>query len=182
MKKILGIGIVLIGIVAFLNIDKIKDVFAGSNLPEPTTIQFEKQLPMYSYDWKLLGPTGKTISFVEYMGRNVIVNYWSSNSPESVEELKVWAKLYEDYKNEVFFVFVTNDSQTDALKFIKENEYVFPMFYSGGTPLRSIVLDKAPKTYLIAKNGRIAVNHSGAANWNSENFRKVLDEFIKNNK
>lgn len=182
MKKILVIGIVLIGLVAVLTIDKIKAAFDSSDLPEPTTIQFEKQLPLYSYDWRLIGPTGTTVSFVEYMNRNVIVNYWSANSPESVEELKQWAKLYEDYKNDVFFIFVTKDSQVDARKLIEENGYVFPIFYSGGTPLRSMVFDKAPKTYMITKKGRIVVNHTGAANWNSEEFRAFLDELIKNNK
>lgn len=182
MKKILVIGIVLIGLVTVLYIDKIKEAFDSSDLPEPTTIQFEKQLPLYSYDWRLIGPSGKAISFVEYMNRNVIINYWSANSPESVEELEQWAKLYEDYKNDVFFIFVTKDSQVDATKLFKEKEYVFPMYYSGGTPLRSMVFDKAPKTYMITKKGRIVVNHTGAANWDSKNFRAFLDELIKNKK
>jgi hypothetical protein len=116
---------------------------------------------------------------VEYMGRNVIVNYWSPNAPESVEELKAWDKLYEDYKNDIFFIFATNDSQTDVNAFLKDNGYVFPVYYSGSTPLKSIVLDKAPKTYLITKTGRIVVNHTGAANWNSESFREVLDNIVK---
>lgn len=180
MRKIVIISIVaLIGIVGFLNSDKIKDVFFGSDLPEPTTVAFEKQLPLYSYDWKLIGPTGKSLSFIEYMDRNVIVNYWSLNNPESVEELKTWAKLYDDYKNDMFFIFVTKDSQGDVNTFLKETGYVFPVYYSGSTPLKSIVLDKTPKTYLVTKTGRIVVNHSGAANWNSDNFRKVLDDLQK---
>jgi len=179
MKKIVAIGIVLIGIIGFLNRDKIEDTFFGSNLPEPTSIAFEKQLPLYSYDWKLIGPTGNTLSFIEYMNRNVIVNYWSPNTPDSVEELKAWNKLYEDYKNDVFFIFVTKESQGDVNTFIKENGYVFPVYFSGSTPLKSIVLDKTPKTYLITKTGRIVVNHTGAANWNSDSFRKILDDLIK---
>nr|WP_294938020.1 TlpA disulfide reductase family protein [uncultured Flavobacterium sp.] len=180
MKKIIiVIVIVLIAVLGFLNKEKIQDALFGNDLPEPTTIAFEKQLPLYSYDWRLIGPTGKTLSFIEYGGRNVIVNYWSSKSPASVEELKTWAKLYEDYKNDMFFIFVTTDSQVEVNKFIKDNGYVFPVFLSGSTPLKSIVLDTAPKTYLITKKGRIVVNHSGAANWNSESFRKVLDGIIK---
>lgn len=180
MKKILaGIIILSLLVIGFLYREKLNDALFGSNLPEPSTIAFEKQLPLYSYDWRLLGPTGKSLSFIEYMNRTVIVNYWSSKSPESVEELKVWAKLYEDYKNDVFFVFVTKDSQTEVNSFIEETGYVFPVFLSGSTPLKSIVLDKTPKTYLITKQGRIAVNHSGAANWNSEQFRKMLDQIVK---
>ncbi|ESU29260.1 hypothetical protein FLJC2902T_06560 [Flavobacterium limnosediminis JC2902] len=184
MKKIIIVGVVaLIGVIGFLNIDKIQEAFSGSNLPEPTSIAFEKQMPLYSYDWKLIGPTGASLSFVEYMNRNVIINYWSLNDPESVEELKAWNKLYEDYKGEnVFFIFVTADSQADVNAFLKDNDYVFPVYYSGSTPLKSIVLDKAPKTYLVAKTGRVVVNHTGAANWNSDNFRKVLDDLIKQNK
>jgi hypothetical protein len=180
MKKIIVVvGIVLICALAILKKDTIQEVFFGSNLPEPTSIAFEKQLPLYSYDWQLLGIKGRPISFVEYMNRNVIINYWSPNSEESVAELEVWAKLYEDYKNDIFFIFATDDSQADVNKFIKEKGYVFPIFYSASTPLRTMVLDKAPKTYLITKKGRVVVNHSGAANWNSENFRKVLDGIIK---
>lgn len=184
MKKIFLLIALVLGIVAIFNLGKIKEALFAPDLPEPTAIPFEKQLPLYSYDWKIIGPvSGKAISFVEYMDRNVIVNYWSSKSPASVEELEVWAKLYEDYKNDIFFVFATNDSQVETNKFIKEKGYLFPVFLSASKPLRSsMVFDKAPKTYMISKNGRIAVNYSGAANWNSESFRKVLDEFVKNNK
>ncbi|ESU23488.1 hypothetical protein FEDK69T_16540 [Flavobacterium enshiense DK69] len=179
MKKIIVIGVILIGIVGFLNSDKIKDALFGSDLPEPTSIAFEKQMPLFSYNWNLIGTSGTMISFVEYMNRDVIINYWSPNVPESVEELKVWSKLYEDYKNDVFFIFVTNDSQADVNKFLKDTGYLFPFYYSGSSPLKSIILDKAPKTYLITKKGRIVVDHAGAANWNSDDFRKVLDGVIK---
>lgn len=162
---------------------KFKDSLFAPNFPEPTSIPFEKQLPVYSYNWKFIGVYGKPISFIEYMHRNVIVNYWSPNSEESVEELKIWAKLYEDYKDKnVFFIFATKDSQVDVNKFLAKEGYVFPVFYSTSEPIQSIVLDKTPKTYLITKSGRIVVNHSGPANWNSENFRKTLDEVLKQNK
>ncbi|UOK42556.1 MULTISPECIES: TlpA family protein disulfide reductase [Flavobacterium] len=179
MKKIIVIVVVLVGIVGFLNIDKIQDAFFGSDLPEPTSIVFEKQLPLFSYNWNLVGRTGSSISFMEYGGRDVIVNYWSPNVPESVEELKIWAKLYEDYKDKVFFIFVTNDSQQDVNKFLQDTGYLFPVYYSGSTPLKSIVLDKAPKTYLITKKGRVVVDYTGAANWNSDYFRNILDGLIK---
>lgn len=182
MKKIIFIAVVVVAATVFFMREKIQDTFFGTDLPEPTLVEFEKQEPLYSYDWRLIGPTGKYLSFIEYMNRNVIVNYWSANSEVSVEELKIWSKLYEDYKNDVFFIFVTNDSQADVNSFLKETGYVFPVFFSGSTPLKTIVLDSVPKTYLITKKGRVAVKHTGGANWNSESFRKFLDDLIKHNK
>ncbi|MEW5675051.1 hypothetical protein ABGT15_01930 [Flavobacterium enshiense] len=182
MKRVLLISVIAIAVITFFMREKIQDAFFGSDLPEPTSIAFEKQVPIFSYNWRLIGSKGTVMSFVEYMNRNVIVNYWSPNSKESVEELKQWAKLYDDYKNDIYFIFVTKDSQQDVNKFLKEKGYVFPVFYSGSTPLKTIVLEKAPRTYLITKSGRVTVDHSGVANWNSENFRKLLDDIIKQNK
>ncbi|KGO89641.1 TlpA family protein disulfide reductase [Flavobacterium suncheonense] len=182
MKKIFLIGVLLIGLGIYVFKQEIQECFFESDLPDPTYIAFEKQLPLYSYNWSLIGTKGSSNPFVKYKRRNVIVNFWSSKSKSSVEEMKVWAKLYEDYKNDIAFVFVTKDSQTDVNRFLKETGYVFPVFYSGSTPLKTIVLDKAPKTYLITKSGRVVVAYSGAANWNSKKFRNLLDEIINQNK
>ncbi len=176
MKKIFLGGIFFFGLMIFFFRQDIQDFLFEPNLPKPTHIAFEKQLPLYTYNWSLIGPTGRSSSFVKFRNRNVIVNFWSSNSKESVKEMKVWAKLYEDYKNDISFVFVTKDSQIEVNAFLKKTGYVFPIFYSGSVPLKTIVLDKAPKTYVIAKSGRVVVDYSGAANWNSKEFRKLLED------
>jgi hypothetical protein len=36
-----------------------------------------------------------------------------------------------------------------------------------------------PSTYVLNKKGRIIVDSKVSANWNSDGFRKVLDELVK---
>ena len=150
-----------------------------TNAPEPTLIPFEKQEVLSSYDLRLIESTGRTINLYANQNKVVFLHYWNTTNKDVAADIEIMQKLYDDYKLRVEFYFITDDTQPNVRKYIKDNNLVFPNYYIGSTPLRPLVFGKLPKSYLISKTGRIVMNHEGVANWNSETLRKTIDDLLK---
>ena len=88
-------------------------------------------------------------------------------------------KLYNDYKDKVEFVFVTTESWNTVQTFFDKYEYNLPVYNAATMPPQKLSeTNSIPASYLIDKNGLIVINKVGAADWNSSNVRKLLDELI----
>lgn len=177
MKKVLILLLLVsIGVTSYVIF---KNDSNSSNLPEPDYIAFEKQQVVSFFEWSLIGPTGKTKNIYIDQGNVMIIHFWDAKNPKSVEELETFQKLYDDYKTKAQFYFVTSNSQPEVRTFIEKNEYSFPVFFSL-SPLPKPLENKIiPSTYVLNRKGRIIVDSKVSANWNSDGFRKVLDELVK---
>ncbi|WP_339837678.1 hypothetical protein [uncultured Flavobacterium sp.] len=171
MKKYLVVLLICFGLFSCSDSD--------SNFPEPTLIPFEKQDVLSSYDLRLIESTGRTINLYANQNKVVFLHYWNTTNKDVSADIKIMEQLYDDYKLKVEFYFITDDTQPNVRKYIKDNNLVFPNYYIGSTPLRPLVFEKLPKSYLISKTGRIVMNHEGVANWNSETLRKTIDDLLK---
>ena len=164
MKKTLILLFLVVVVVATFVL--FKGYSNSSNLPEPNYIEFEKQQVVSFFEWSLIGPTGKTKNIYIDQGNVMIIHFWDAKNSKSVEELETFQKLYDDYK-------------TKVRAFIEKNKYSFPVFFSL-SPLPKPLENKIiPSTYVLNKKGRIIVDSKVSANWNSDGFRKVLDELVK---
>jgi thiol-disulfide isomerase/thioredoxin len=152
---------------------------SDTNYPEPTFVPFEKQDVLSSYDLRLIESTGKTINLYANRDKIVFIHYWNTKDKDILDDIKIIEKLYDDYKLKIEFYFITDDSQQNVRKFIKENNLLFPNYYIGSTPLRPLIFNEVPKSYLISKTGRIVMNEEGVKNWNSKALRKTIDELLK---
>lgn len=177
MKKTLILLLLVVVVVATFVL--FKGYSNSSNLPEPNYIEFEKQQVVSFFEWSLIGPTGKTKNIYIDQGNVMIIHFWDAKNSKSVEELETFQKLYDDYKTKAQFYFVTSNSQPEVRAFIEKNKYSFPVFFSL-SPLPKPLENKIiPSTYVLNKKGRIIVDSKVSANWNSDGFRKVLDELVK---
>jgi len=175
-KVLILLFLVLVSVAVFIFL---KSCSKSNNLVEPNYIAFEKQQVVNFFEWSLIGPTGKTKNIYIDQGNTMIIHFWDAKDYKSVEELETFQKLYDDYKTKAQFYFVTNNSQPEVRAFIERNQYSFPVFFSL-SPLPKPLENKIiPSTYVLNKKGRIIVDSKVSANWNSDNFRKVLDELVK---
>ena len=88
-------------------------------------------------------------------------------------------KLYNDYKDKVVFIFVTNEDWDKVSTFFNEKGYNLPVYNSVSVPLKKFTeVNSIPASYLIDKNGAILISKVGAADWNSNKVRNLLDELI----
>ena len=87
-------------------------------------------------------------------------------------------ELYTDYKDEVEFYFISGEDHETTNNFLKRKGYRFSsyrMLSEDPKPLDGYTL---PSTYVIDKNGTIVVDKKGAADWNSQNFRNLLNQLV----
>ena len=145
----------------------------------PSVKNVESAEKIDTYDWKLKGLNVKSINFKELDDTVIFVNFWATWCPPCRAEMPMIQELYNDYKDKVSFVFVTNESWETVQKFYLKNKYDLPSYNSTSLPPNKLTeTNSIPASYLIDKEGNILISKTGSANWNGEKVRNLLDELI----
>lgn len=144
----------------------------------PSVNDEEDREKIADYNWVLEDIRGKRTEFSNFQDQVVIINFWATWCPPCLAEMPDFQKLYEDYGNKVKFFFVTNEEHATVDAFLKRKRFDLPtyrMLTKAPEPLDGRTL---PTTYVLDKGGEIVVDKVGAANWNSDSFRKTLDNLL----
>lgn len=145
----------------------------------PSVITEDKQEKLATYNWNLKGLNTSNIDFNDTKGKVIFVNFWATWCPPCVAEMPGIQKLYDDYKNKVTFVFVSNEDWSIISDFYTKNNYNLPTYNILSKTPNQLKSNSIPATFIIDKNGAIVTDKKGPANWNSNSVRKLLDELIK---
>ena len=141
-------------------------------------LKTELQMPVENYDWQLIDTKGNDFNFMDAKGKVVLVNFWATWCPPCVAEMPSLQALYNNYKEEVVFIFVAQDKVEKVSAFIEKKGYTLPVYYSK-TEAPSVLTSKTiPTTYVINKEGKIIIAETGVADWNSDKTRKMLDVLL----
>lgn len=138
----------------------------------------KEQKTLTSYQWGLVDVKGKRINFESFEDQVVVVNIWATWCPPCVAELPSFVELYGDYKDKVVFAFVANDDRDKVLQFLEKKGYQLPVYFQTTSTPKELVSKSIPATYVISKSGKIVVDEKGAADWNSQKTRELLDRLI----
>ncbi|MFK5878116.1 MAG: TlpA disulfide reductase family protein [Flavobacteriaceae bacterium] len=132
-----------------------------------------------NFDWKLKGINTADYDFESAKGKVVFINFWATWCPPCRAEMPSIQKLYTDYGDKVEFVFLTNEMESDKVNsFLDKNKYSLPAFNSYTNPPKEFNVSAIPATFILNKEGKIVMHAVGAVDWNSDNFRKILDELL----
>lgn len=145
----------------------------------PSVIDKEDRKKVSYSAWKLRDLNGNEFNFKDANGKVVFINLWATWCPPCIAEFKGIQDLYNDYKDDVVFLLVSDESPTTVKRFLSKKGYDLQTFrpltnYPEDFNARSI-----PRTYIIDKEGYIVVNKKGAADWNSNTIRRQLDILLK---
>lgn len=173
---------VLIGLVLIPQTRKPIQVVLHKTLAvfSPSVLDKANQNKLEDYNWKLKSINGDIYNLEKQAkGKVVLVNFWATWCPPCIAEMPSMELLYEDYKNDMEFVFVSNEDFSVIHKFMAKNDYSFKVYnpltkYPEGFNVSSI-----PRTFLIDKEGNVVIDKTGAANWNSETVRKTINTLLK---
>jgi len=145
----------------------------------PSVNNVEETEIINSYNWELNGVNTQSVNFNKFEDKIVFVNFWATWCPPCRAELPMIQKLYNDYKDKVVFVFVTNENWNTVKPFFDKNEYDLPVYNSSTRPPQKFTeVNSIPASYLIDKKGNILISKVGAADWNSNKVRNLLDDLI----
>lgn len=145
----------------------------------PSIENVEDRAKLTNYNWQLKGLNTADLDFETTKNKVIIVNFWATWCPPCIAEMPSLQDLYNDYKDQVIFVFVTQEGSDKVIPFIEKNKYDLPIYNMLSQEPSLLTTRSIPATYLIDKNGAIVINKTGAANWNSAKVRSQLDDLIK---
>ncbi|RBP30765.1 thiol-disulfide isomerase/thioredoxin [Oceanihabitans sediminis] len=151
----------------------------GMALINPSEIKEDKREQVASYNWNLVDPEGNTYNFKEAQGKVVFINFWATWCPPCIAEMPNIDDLFTDYKDRVVFLLVSNENLKTIKDFKDKNDYNFKFYQSLSNPPRNFNTTSIPQTYIIDKSGAIVMDKTGAANWNSDSVRSLLEKLLK---
>ena len=145
----------------------------------PSEKSVDERESLQDYDWTLTQLDGNEINFSQSEGKVTIVNFWATWCPPCVAEMPSFQKLYDSYGTQVDFYFVTSEKPSKVEQFMEKNGYTLPIFIQSNESPDKLKSHVLPTTYLISKTGEIVIDEQGAADWNSEKMRRLLDRLLK---
>ncbi len=153
--------------------------YVKSYIISPSIPKTEERLPISSLNLNLKGIVNATdINLQDVKGKVVFLNYWATWCPPCRAEMPSIQQLYNDYKDKMVFIFITNDPKEKVEKFYTENKHDFPTYTLASDPAPEISTRSLPTTFIIDKKGRIVTKEVGASNWNSKGYRKLFDALL----
>ena len=144
----------------------------------PSVIDKENQKIVSYASWKLRDLEGNEMNYNETKDKVVFINLWATWCPPCIAEFQGIQDLYDDYKDKVTFLIVSDESPKTIKKFLNKKGYNIQIFNSLTNYPEDFNPRSIPRTYIIDKTGHIVVNKKGAANWNSNKVRHELDELL----
>lgn len=144
----------------------------------PSIIKSEKRDVLNDFNWSLKGVNTIDVDFNNLKNKVVFINFWATWCPPCLAEIPSIQKLYNDYKDEVVFIFVSNEKREVINAFYKKHNYDLPTYKLGNSLPKIFQVNSIPNSFVINKKGEVVINKSGAADWNSSKFRSLLNELI----
>ncbi|MBJ2172802.1 TlpA family protein disulfide reductase [Aureibaculum sp. A20] len=146
----------------------------------PSVEQIDKRLTVDTYDLKFKGiVSANDMNLESLKGKVVFINYWATWCPPCIAEMPMIHKLYLDYNEKLVFLFVTTDTKEKVEKFYGKNDYNFPTYNQLSQAPKQLEVSTIPTTFILDKNGKVALSEYGAVNWNSNSIRELLDKLIE---
>jgi thiol-disulfide isomerase/thioredoxin len=134
-------------------------------------------------DFTVQDAGGKDVSFSEFKGKPVVVNFWASWCPPCKAEMPDYEKMYREYSAKgVSFVMInmtdgSRETVAGAQKFLKENGYTFPAYFDEKQSAAGAYgISAIPDSVFIDKNGAIVSAFTGVidANTMKNNLEAIL--------
>lgn len=145
---------------------------------QPKVADTKLKLRDEAYQWTLKDMEGKQVFLEQYKGRVVFINLWATWCPPCIAELPDLQKLYNDYKNDVVFLFISNENPNTIKTFMDKKGYTLPAFVPVTQYPADFETSSIPTSFLISKNGKLVMIKKGVAKWNSQRMREILDTLI----
>lgn len=144
----------------------------------PSEISIEKRETLDTYDWQLETLEGEKVNLSSSEGKVMLINFWATWCAPCIAEMPSLQGLYSEYQDKVDFYFVSMESSARVGAFMEKNGYDFPVYIPKQQVPNALDNGSLPTTYIISKDGKIAVEKTGAANWNSDKTRGILDALL----
>lgn len=144
----------------------------------PSVVAEQSREKVTTYKWELQDLDGLRYSFTETQGKVVLLNFWATWCPPCIAEMPSMQELYNDYGDQIVFIFVSQEPKEKIQGFLEKHNYTFPVYQAISAPPTAFSHKSIPQTYLVDKAGNIVIDKNGAADWNSKSVRQTITELL----
>lgn len=144
----------------------------------PSEINIDERVTILDFEWLLVDLQGEKVNFNESKGKVTLVNFWATWCPPCIAEMPSMQNLYSEYGDTVDFYFVSIESAETLHKFVVKKEYRLPIYIPIEPLPVALQTNSFPTTYLISKKGEIVINKVGAADWDSEKTKTIIEKLL----
>ncbi len=118
-------------------------------------------------DFEMTLSDGETVvSFEEYLGKKVLLNFWATWCGPCVGEMPALQRLSEEYPDELVVLAVNcGEDQKTVQQFVEDNGYTFPVVLDTDYAIQDMFggVTSIPETVIIDEEGYIVTITTGAA-------------------
>lgn len=122
--------------------------------------------------------SGQILRFQDLKGKVVLINFWATWCPPCLAEMPSLQSLYSVYKDEVVFLFVTNDDFTTVQRFLEKHHYDFKVYRTPNGLKGELQTKSIPRTLILSKKSEIVVDKNGAVDWFDDDVQNLLNRLI----
>jgi thiol-disulfide isomerase/thioredoxin len=115
--------------------------------------------------------TGRPVSLLEFRGKIVFINFWTTWCLACVIEMPSMEKLHQRFKDKDFVMVAINlqESAERVKQFYKEHQLTFTTLLDiTGDVGAALSINAIPTTFILDKNGRIIGKALGPREWESK--------------
>lgn len=136
----------------------------------------------FDYNFSIKDLNGKTVDFSQFRGKVVFLNLWATWCGPCRVEMPSIQNLYNSTDHDqVVFVMLSIDApenQPKVVKYVNDKEFTFPVYVPAGPLTRQLDVPSIPTTFIISKDGKIKSKKVGTANYDTDKFKKFLQDLV----
>jgi len=136
----------------------------------------------FDYNFVVKDLQGNKTDFGHFKGKVVFLNLWATWCPPCRSEMPGIQKLYDRVdKDKIEFVMLSldKDGQVERVKnYVNKSAYTFPIYMPSGYLSAQLQVPSIPTTFVISADGHIVFKEVGMKNYDTEKFKKFLNQFI----
>jgi thiol-disulfide isomerase/thioredoxin len=146
----------------------------------PAVIDESRQVTLgpADFEWELADSEGRMVSFEDFRGELIFLSLWATWCPPCRAEMPNIQRLYDAYGDRVAFVLASQEDPSVVRKFFQDQGHDLPFYTLIRNLPDQLQTTSIPTTYLITRDGRIAVRKTGAARWDGAYFTNYLDRLL----
>ena len=133
---------------------------------------------------RLSDPTGRPVSLLEFRGKIVFINFWTTWCLACVIEMPSMEKLHQRFKDKDFVMVAINlqESAERVKQFYKKHQLTFTTLLDiTGDVGAALSINAIPTTFILDKNGRIIGKALGPREWESKKSIALFEYLTDSN-
>lgn len=140
--------------------------------PSITTAENPTQIPAFMLMLTDLEGQNQLVQIGD--GKPTLLGFWATWCGPCVAEMPSLQALYEDYKDQLNFVLITQEKPAKVQAFMRKKGFSLPVYFTDTSLPERLQTNTLPTNYLIDAQGKLLIEEKGAANWNSKKVRDLL--------